>query len=153
EWEHRERAYQNIVSGLAHFILGLSTQPIKPPARTRIFQARDLPKGYVPRPNVFDQIKSQLLSGHSDQTTAITTALRGAGGFGKTTLALALCHDGEIQAAFPDGILWIELGEHPKRPLDVLNRVLASLEPSLSGAIMLEEAQERWRSAISERVC
>jgi len=45
------------------------------------------------------------LNQQGSQTTAIATALRGAGGFGKTTLALALCHDTEIQVAFSDGIL------------------------------------------------
>ena len=44
---------------------------------------------------------------------AITAALRGAGGYGKTTLAKALCHDPRIQAAFPDGTLWTTLGQTP----------------------------------------
>jgi predicted ATPase len=92
-----------------------------------------------------------LLNRESNQTTAITTALRGAGGFGKTTLASALCHDPDIQAAFPDGILWVELGEHPPRPLDVLNGRLQALEPSLSGALTLEEARDRWQKALEKR--
>jgi len=54
------------------------------------------------------------LNQQGSQTTAIATALRGVGGFGKTTLAL--CHDTEIQVAFPDGILQVELDEHPPRP-------------------------------------
>jgi hypothetical protein len=68
-------------------------------------------------------------------------------------LALALCHDPEVQATFPDGILWVELGEQPKRPLDLLNGVLHSLEPSSSGAITLEEARDRWRRVLDGRVC
>jgi WD40 repeat protein len=119
--------------------------------RRRLFQARDLPKGYIPRPKAFDAIKHLLLNRQDGQMTAITTALRGAGGFGKTTLALALCHDPEIQAAFPDGILWVELGEQPPRALDLLNGLLASLEGSHSGAITLVEARERWRAALYDR--
>ena len=103
-----------------------------------------------PRPKAFDAIKHLLLNRQGSQTAAITTALRGAGGFGKTTLALALCHDSEIQSAFPDGILWIELGERPPRPLDVLNGLLASLPDSRSGAITLDEARDRWRRALGE---
>src|SRR5947209_4632023 len=121
--------------------------------RRRLFQARDLPKGYVPRPKAFEAVKHLLLNCQDGQTTAITTALRGAGGFGKTTLALALCHDQQIQAAFPDGILWVELGEHPPRSLEVLNGVLHALEPALSGALTLEEARDHWRSALFERTC
>ena len=38
------------------------------------------------------------------------SALQGAGGFGKTTLAAALCHDDDVKLAFGDGILWVTLG-------------------------------------------
>ena len=120
----------------------------------RLFQVRNLPKEYVPRPNAFNQIKRLLLSYEEYQkATAITTALRGAGGFGKTTLALALCHDPEIQAAFPDGILWVELGEHPSGSLAVLNELCHVLEPAERDAFTLEEAQERWRGALEKRSC
>jgi WD40 repeat protein len=126
--------------------------PQIPPHR-RIFQAPDLPKGYVPRPKAFKKIKHLLLTQEENQTTAITTALRGAGGFGKTTLASALCHDSEIQATFPDGILWIELGEHPPGSLAVLNELLHALEPSERGVLTLEEARIRWRQALEKRAC
>ena len=119
--------------------------------RRRLFQARDLPKDYVPRLSAFNAIKRLLLAHEENQATVITTALRGAGGFGKTTLASALCHDPDIQAAFPDGILWVELGEHPPQPLDVLNGKLQVLEPSVPGAISLEEARDRWRKALEKR--
>lgn len=45
------------------------------------------------------------------RTVAITTALDGAGGFGKTTLAQALCLDAQLRAAFPEGILWVAFGD------------------------------------------
>jgi hypothetical protein len=41
----------------------------------------------------------------------VTTALGGAGGFGKSALAAWVCHRPEVTAAFPDGVLWITLGE------------------------------------------
>ncbi len=153
EWEHQERAYENIRAGLARLLPGLSPESGSQSVRPRLFQARDLPRRYVPRPQAFNDIKNKLLAQRVGQTTAISTALRGAGGFGKTMLALALCHDPEIQTAFPDGILWVELGEQPPRSLEVLNGLLASLEPSLSGAITLEEARARWRTALDQRVC
>ena len=55
-------------------------------------------------------------------TVAITTALRGAGGFGKTTLAQALCHDPRVQEAYPDGVLWVTMGDE-LREADRLDRV------------------------------
>ncbi|MGH2509844.1 MAG: NB-ARC domain-containing protein, partial [Ktedonobacteraceae bacterium] len=150
-WPFPDEAYAFIGADLACLVPGWP--PIPLPTRPRLFQARELPKGYVPRPKAFDEIKGLLLSQRSTQTAAITTALRGAGGFGKTTLALALCHDSEIQAAFPDGILWVELGEQPPKPIDVLNGVLAFLEPSLSEATTLEKARYRWRTALDGRMC
>ncbi|MDP9119823.1 MAG: TIR domain-containing protein [Acidobacteriota bacterium] len=44
-------------------------------------------------------------------TVALTTALRGAGGFGKTALAQAVCEDETVRMRFPAGILWITLGQ------------------------------------------
>ena len=41
----------------------------------------------------------------------ITTALRGGGGFGKTALAQKLCFDERVRKAYPDGILWVTMGE------------------------------------------
>ncbi|HLZ63059.1 MAG TPA: NB-ARC domain-containing protein, partial [Ktedonosporobacter sp.] len=153
EWRHKERAYENICAGLARLLPDLPALGIAPSERPRLFQARDLPKSYVPRPKAFDAIKQVLLKQEGSQTTAITTALRGAGGFGKTTLALALCHDPEIQAAFPDGILWVELGENPRSLREVLNGILHALEPSLSRSVTPEEAGENFRKVLAEREC
>jgi WD40 repeat protein len=71
------------------------------------------PVGYVAR-GEHDAILAHLLAaaaGPAGRSVGITTALRGAGGFGKTTLAQALCHDPRVQAAYPGGILWVTMGE------------------------------------------
>ncbi len=53
-----------------------------------------------------------LASGTGRATTVgITTAIHGAGGFGKTALAIELCYDEQIRERFPDGILWTTMGE------------------------------------------
>ena len=44
-------------------------------------------------------------------TVGITTAIHGAGGFGKTALALELCYDERVREQYPDGILWTTMGE------------------------------------------
>lgn len=41
-------------------------------------------------------------------------ALCGLPGVGKTSLAIALAHHPQVQAAFPDGILWVGLGPAPQ---------------------------------------
>jgi hypothetical protein len=77
------------------------------------FMAPDFPEGFVQRPREFKQLIAQLVEEKRECPIAITTALQGAGGYGKTTLAVALCHDDQIIGAFDDGILWITLGQNP----------------------------------------
>ena len=72
--------------------------------------APEPPPELVERPREFEALKAALLDPDTQDAVAITAALRGAGGYGKTTLAMALAHDPEIQDAFFDGILWGELG-------------------------------------------
>jgi hypothetical protein len=74
--------------------------------------APEPPADFVQRPTEFNGLKKQLLDGRGD-AVAITAALRGAGGYGKTTLAKALAHDAEIGEAYFDGVLLVELGEKP----------------------------------------
>ena len=73
------------------------------------------PTDYVPRPQEFAALKTALLDPRGEPV-AITSALKGAGGYGKTTLATALCADDAIQDAYHDGILWVTLGESPGEP-------------------------------------
>ena len=84
------------------------------------FMVEDLPEHFVPRPEEFDRLHIWLLDKEREEPVAITAALRGAGGYGKTTLARALCHSEAIQKAFDDGILWVTLGENPG---DLIGRV------------------------------
>jgi len=44
-------------------------------------------------------------------TVGITTAIHGAGGFGKTALAIELCYDEQVRERFPGGVLWTTMGE------------------------------------------
>jgi WD40 repeat protein len=98
-------------------------QPVPPAAP---LMAPAPPDDFVPRPHEFNQLLAHLCSSDSGPV-AITAALAGAGGFGKTTLAQALCHDARVRAAFPDGILWVTLGEHPGDLTGRLNGLAATL--------------------------
>jgi hypothetical protein len=93
------------------------------------FMAPDLPPDFVARPGEFEQLVTNLLGPRQAQPVAITAALWGAGGYGKTTLAAALCHDERIQEEFHDGILWVTLGRESG---DLVSKV-ADLIETLSG--------------------
>ncbi|MGH8650719.1 MAG: TIR domain-containing protein, partial [Gammaproteobacteria bacterium] len=94
---------------------------------TRVpFMAPDLTASFVQRPTEFGVLRSLLLEPAGRDPVAISTAVTGAGGFGKTTLACALCHDDDIILAFDDGILWTTLGENPN-VADALAKLYAGL--------------------------
>jgi predicted ATPase len=76
---------------------------------------------------------TQLLDAKGDAVAAITAALRGAGGYGKTTLAKALAHDPDIQDAYFDGILWAVLGEKPNARQIVLDQYWRPFRAGLAG--------------------
>jgi WD40 repeat protein len=46
----------------------------------------------------------------------MTTGLWGAGGFGKTTMARLLAHREEVREEFPDGVVWVTVGEEAAGP-------------------------------------
>jgi hypothetical protein len=77
------------------------------------FMAPALPAYFIKRPTEYEVLKNLLLSPDRAQPVTVTTALAGAGGFGKTTLAAALCHDEDILENFDDGMLWVSLGQTP----------------------------------------
>src|SRR5262249_32397234 len=83
------------------------------------------PADFLPRPKEFALLLKFLLDTDRKNPIAITTALKGAGGYGKTTLARAACHDSRVILAFPGGILSVTLG---KEPGDLTGRVLDLIE-------------------------
>src|SRR5271166_5780810 len=91
--------------------------------------APEPPVDFVRRLDEFQALKAKLLDSKGD-AVAISAALKGAGGYGKTTLAKALAHDPDIQEAYFDGVLWVELGENP----DNLLSKIADLIETLTGA-------------------
>ncbi len=108
------------------------------------------PADYVPRRREIDALRSRLLDARQEPV-AITAALRGAGGYGKTTLARALCHDGAIEDAFHDGVLWVTLGEQPGDLAGKLEDLIVALTGSPSGLSSLETRKARLRELLADR--
>ena len=63
-----------------------------------------------------------MINDHFDHIEGyVTLTLTGAPGFGKTSLAVALCHHDDVKRNFTDGMVWIELGPQTKHPNVMLN--------------------------------
>ena len=114
------------------------------------FMVEPLPKGYVERPAQFDEVLHKLVD-EQHGAVALTAALQGKGGFGKTTLAQAICHDLRVRGAFDDGIIWITLGENPKNPLNVLLSLLEHLTGSPRNYQTVDVAKDALRSRLQDR--
>ena len=92
-------AYSYIVAILLH-IIGFKYQ--RPPP---------LPSNHVNRQILLDEVATKLLQATNDLNKYETTlTITGAGGFGKTTTVISLCHCNIIQKQFTDGFVFIELG-------------------------------------------
>ncbi len=114
--------------------------------------APEPPADFVARPKEFDELKAQLLDPESKDAVAITAALRGAGGYGKTTLAKALAHDPDIQDAYFDGVLWVELGEQgDERVLALISDLVALITGEPSAMSTVEAARTTLAEALGDR--
>ncbi|MGH9940590.1 MAG: TIR domain-containing protein, partial [Blastocatellia bacterium] len=121
-----------------------------PDIRRVPFMVEDL-GGFVPRPEEFDQLVALLLDQNREEPVAITAALRGAGGYGKTTIAKALCHDERIQDAFDDGILWVTLGETPGDLTGRVEDLIQTLSGERPGFSNTEAAIARLKELLADR--
>jgi WD40 repeat protein len=129
---------------LIRVLQGPSTQ------RRVAMMAPEPPADFVERPVEFDTVKKQLLDRKGDAVATIA-ALRGAGGYGKTTLAKALAHDADIQDGYFDGILWVELGEKPDNLLLVISDLITRLTGAQPGLNTINAAASALGEALGDR--
>ncbi len=127
-------------------------------------------QAFVQRPEYADIVDALTLTpdeGLPAARVCLTTALRGAGGFGKTALAQAVCEDPRVRERFPAGILWTTLGQDlteaerlarllnllrwwmRKEPpgFDSVETASAQLRQVLSGQRVLLVIDDLWRAA------
>ncbi len=115
------------------------------------FMAGDLPGSYVPRKNELLAAKRLLLRDRGGPGGS-NVVLYGPGGYGKTTMALALCHDEEVGATFYDGVLWVSLGQQPDLVTE-LDRMHIALTGRTSAAIDVQQAADALHTHLVQRRC
>lgn len=118
-----------------------------------ICQAPPIPNHFVPRPDVSDPLLELLLSPPSDAPgKLVISAVHGLGGIGKTTLAAALTYDERLRQRFPDGILWVTLGQQPD-VLSLQSGWIQTLGDYQFHPLSIDTAANHLRTLLGNRAC
>jgi NB-ARC domain len=128
----------------------LLTSLRQPPCSRRMpIVTREPSDRFVSRTDEMDALREMLLDANGD-AIGVTTAFAGSGGMGKTTLALALARDLQVQSAFYNGQLLIELGQNPNILLDITSAI-RELTGDTSAAQSVNEAASELAKALANR--
>jgi hypothetical protein len=128
-------------------------QPIKPtrPVTGVSSLVPYLPHYFVERPEAKEKLKQCLFSEATTKTgTLVVSTIYGLGGIGKSTLAAALAYDPDVQAHFPDGILWITLGQQPDL-LSCLSKWIQVLRDFNFKPTTIDAASMQLRTLLSDK--
>ncbi|RMF03021.1 MAG: hypothetical protein D6768_06880 [Chloroflexi bacterium] len=119
--------------------------------RSAVNQAPPLPRYYVPRPEIANQLKSTLLNRNPGAPGVLNIhALLGLGGIGKSTVAAALAFDPDVQQRFPDGVLWATVGQQPDL-LFLLSNWIQALGDFDYRPVSVEAASAHLRSLLVDK--
>ncbi|MCT7963375.1 NB-ARC domain-containing protein, partial [Laspinema sp. D1] len=131
-----------------------SPQPQFP--HTPLYNLPNLPPKFLPRPEELAEIKQKLLGDESQKLVMTGVSRRvgvqGMGGIGKTVLAAAVGQDEEVRRRFPDGVLWVTLGQTP----DILTRQIDIAGYLLGNRPYFEDTQQgkaQLRQLLADKAC
>lgn len=120
----------------------------------RPFILPPLPSIFLGRADVLDDLKARLgitSAGANRNLIKPLTVVRGWPGVGKTTLTTVLAYDPDIQALFPDGVLWASLGLKPNLLSELANWGRALGTDELLRAPTLEQAKAELAALLQNR--
>ena len=87
-------------------------------------QPQVLPPNYIPRHELLEELVSAVMSTELERNRlGSTVTITGVGGFGKSVLAIALCHHDIIKAKFSSGFVFVELRPKSFDPVVELHRL------------------------------
>ena len=106
----------------------------------KYLQPPPLPSNHVHRQILLDEIATKLLQATIDPNKYKTTlTITGAGGFGKTTTVISLCHYPVVNNHFTDGFVLIELGPQATDPSIKLRDIYNLLTGEQCGINVVEQ--------------
>lgn len=120
---------------------------LQPP--TAFGSAPPQPSLVIGRNNDLGKIKKRI--GMGQEITHSITIIWGLPGAGKTTLVAQLAHDPDIKNQFPDGVLWVSLGQQPELFSELLAWGRALGEPNLSMECKIDRASARLRGLLHNK--
>ena len=98
-----------------------------------------------------DEIVAKLLQAPIDPNKYETTlTITGAGGFGKTTTVISLCHHPNVKEHFTDGFLFIELGPQAPHPSVKLSQLYHLLTGEQLKCFDINHAEQEIRQLTSD---
>ncbi len=86
------------------------------------------PAGFVERKAELEQLMEQVCD-PAASTVAITTALQGSGGYGKTLLSRRVARDSHTRQTYPDAVLEVTIGEKPADLVALVRGVMTHVIP------------------------
>ena len=120
------------------------------------FQAPPQSDRYVDRVQLHSSLKTAVLPLKPGDRPSLTRAiLHGIGGSGKTSVATAFAHDSDVRRAFPDGVLWVSLGQTPNllQLQSVWGRALEDPKAANLGYPDSQTSESQLRTLLSDRAC
>jgi hypothetical protein len=107
-----------------------------------------LPVGYVERPDELAALRALVLRG--PDPGMVITAVRGMPGAGKSVLVTALLQDKAIAQAYPDGALWVKVGQGAD-PLRVMHQVAVTLGEPWGNHLTPDDGSSQVRRLLGRR--
>ena len=117
-------------------------------------QPPPLPSSHVHRQHLLHEITSKLLQATINPNRyEITLTITGAGGYGKTTTAISLCHYAVLKEHFTDGCVFIELGPQATDPSIKLSQIYHLLTGEHLKLCDINHAEQEMKQLTSNFYC
>jgi NB-ARC domain/TIR domain/APAF-1 helical domain len=144
------RGYTEAFTELVAEIVGGKTAQLATGYQETYVTAPRLPSTVILRPEELQSLREGVLRDKAQQTMSVASVV-GMGGIGKTILAQMLCHDPVVQDAYPDGIIWVQLGQQVGDLVPKMREVGRALDDEPKHYDTVDGARNRLRTILRKK--